>query len=339
MRIGIITTPEKNKSKISKALKEKNVKFEYINLLSDNWNHYFNGHFDGFLIYPPSFPDLWKNVFFERLFLFRDVLKGKSVPSLDSIMMYESKITMHDYYKVHEIPHVSSHTFFNYRNALSFAKTCSLPVVLKEDGGSGALGVKIVKKRRKLVNFIHKSFLINNKLRSYKGKKRIYKTLKNKVYPLKIFYDTNKQHLPIKNKTTGVVHIQSHLQVKYEWRIIRIGNSFFGHKKLEDKNGFHSGSLNKEWGEVSFSLLDSVKEWSDKLGLDSMCFDIFEDKSGNFYMNEMQVIFGTSTEAQLIINDTPGRYVYKNGWVFEEGDYARNGCNNLRIDLLLSKLK
>lgn len=338
MKIGIIITPERKRKKIIDALKESNLEYEFINLLDDNWIEYFDRDFDGYLIFPPSFPEHWKNIFLKRLYLIKDKIINKSIPSIESILMYESKITMHDYLKLNKLPHIESYSFFNYKKALKFSRYCELPVVIKEDTGSGALGVKIIKNRNQLIYYIHKSFLINNKIRKFNSIKSIRKTIKSHLYPYKLFLDSDKKYLPKNLNPSGSVHIQSYLPIKNEWRIIRIGNSYFGHKKLEDNHGYHSGSLNKGWGPIKLDLLDLVKKWSEDLHLDCMCFDIFEDIHGNYFINELQVIFGTSTEAQLMINGKPGRYVYKDEWIFEEGDFARNGCNNLRIELLKEKI-
>lgn len=338
MKIGVIITPERKREKIENAFKEYDIEYEFINLLDHDWDKYFERDFDGYLIYPPSFPDEWKSIFIKRLCLLKDELAGKSVPNIDSIIMYESKVSMHDYYKINNLPHIKTYSFYNYQQALRFSKQCTLPVVLKEDSGSGAIGVRVINNRRQLVKMIHKSFLINNKVRKLDGFKAIKNLIKSKLYPYKIFLDSNKQYFPKRHKSSGSIQIQSYLNVKYEWRVIRIGQSFFGHKKLADSRGFHSGSLNKEWGHINKDLLSLVKKWSDDLNLESMCFDVFEDYSGNYYINELQVMFGTSTEAQLIVDGIPGRYVYKDEWIFEEGDFARNGCNNLRIDLLISIL-
>lgn len=339
MRIGVIITPERKREKIEKSLNELGVDYEFINLLSDDWDRKFQQDYDGFLIYPPSFPSSWKSIFLKRLVLLEDILKNRSLPSLNSIMIYESKVSMHDFLKLNDLPHIDSHSFFNYQKALRYGENCRLPVVVKEDGGSGAIGVKVINNRRQLIRLIRKSFLINNKIRKYNGIKSIKQAIKNKLYPYKLFIDSGKQYLPKSDDDFAMIHIQSYIKIKCEWRIIRIGDNFFGHKKLEDKKGFHSGSLNKGWGHVNFNLLDLVKKWSDSLCLESMCFDVFEDYEGNYYINELQVMFGTSTNYQLKVDGQPGRYLYDGEWVFEKGDFARNGCNNLRVELLARKLK
>lgn len=338
MKIGIISVPNKKNEKIVQALEEKGMKYVFINLLSSNWEDYFKTNFDGFLIYPPSFPNDWKTIFFKRLILIEDKLKGRSVPNFKSILFYESKILMHDFYKLHNLPHVESFTSFNYKESLFYAKKCDLPVIIKQDDGSGALGVKLLKSRRALINYVHRSFLLNNKIRKYSNIKDILKRQKNNLYPYKIFFDTKRKYIPKENKRLGHVHFQKYINIKNEWRIIRIGEAYMGHKKLEDSNGYHSGSLNKEWGGVNEDLLNLVKLWSESLDLDCMCFDIFEDQNGNYYINELQVLFGTSTEEQLIVGGEEGKYVFNNGWRFIPGHFARNGCNNLRVDLLKEKM-
>lgn len=336
MKIGIIITPERDRSKIIKALKEEKVNYTFINLIDDNWLDYFEGQFDGYLIYPASYPYEWTNLFFKRLYYIKDKISNISTPSLDAISMYESKIAMHDFYKVHNIPHINASTFYNMQDALEYAHGCKLPVVVKEDQGSGATGVKIINNRNELIRLIKKSFYFNNQISSLFS----LKSMKSKLYPYKFGFTNKKNYFPLKSNRAGFIHIQNHEKVKYEWRIIRIGNSYFGHRKLEDDKGYHSGSLNKGWGEIPDRILEFVRQISNRTKLDNVNFDLFETTNGKLYFNEIQAMFGTSTEEQLIINEVSGRYVYNNeNWIFEPGEYSRNGCNNLRIKFLIDKLK
>jgi|SRR5690625_2072713 len=331
MKIGIIITPATKRIKLIKALKEENVDYTFINLLDDQWFEYFQDQFDGYLVYPPAFTYEWRNIFFKRLYYINHLIKDKMTPSLEAISMYESKISMHDFYKVHNIPHIKSHTFYNFQDALEYAHGRSLPVVVKEDDGSGAMGVKIVKERKELINLIKKSFYLENKIKT----KWDIKKIKQKLYPFKIAYDTKQNYFPFKTKRKGFIHIQNYEEVKYEWRIIRIGESYFGHKKIENDEGYHSGTLNKGWGEIPYRILNLVREVSNRLNLNMMSFDLFETINGELYFNELQVVFGTSTEQQLMIDNKAGRYIFDNNkWIFEAGDFARNGCENLKIRLV-----
>lgn len=331
MKIGIIITPERNRKKIIMALNEEKIDYTIINLIDNNWLSYFQGQFDGYIIFPPSYPYEWTNIFFKRLYHIEHLIRNKSTPNLDAISIYESKISMHDYFKIHNIPHAKSYTFYNLQDALEYAHNCELPVVVKEDAGSGAEGVKIFKNRKKLLRLVKKSFYFSNQVKNDLSLQGI----KSKLYPYKKALDTKREYFPLKSRRRGFIHIQTYKDVKYEWRIIRIGDSYFGHKKIEDKHGYHSGSLNKGWGEIPYYILNLVREVSDRRSLNNMCFDLFETENGELYFNELQAMFGTSTEEQLIVNNVPGRYVYINdSWIFEAGDFTRNGANNLRIKLL-----
>src|SRR5699024_6804936 len=296
MKIGIIITPATKKTKLIKALKEENVDYTFINLLDDQWFEYFQDQYDGYLVYPPAFTYEWRNIFFKRLYYINHLIKDKMTPSLEAISMYESKISMHDFYKVHNIPHIKSHTFYNFQDALEYAHGCSLPIVFKEDDGSGAMGVKIVRERKELINLVKKSFYLENKIKT----KWNIKKIKQKLYPFKIAYNT---------------------------------------KQIENDKGYHSGTLNKGWYEIPHRILNLVREVSNRLNLNMMSFDLFETINGEFYFNELQVIFGTSTEEQLKIDNKAGRYIFDNNkWIFEAGDFARNGCENLKIQLLKANI-
>ena len=53
----------------------------------------------------------------------------------------------------------------------------------------------------------------------------------------------------------------------------------------------------------------------------------------------MQCIFGQSDPYQMLIDGKPGRYRYiDDNWVFEEGDFAKDACYPLRLDLFIKSL-
>jgi hypothetical protein len=80
------------------------------------------------------------------------------------------------------------------------------------------------------------------------------------------------------------------------------------------------------------------KKTLSKHKLFSQAIDIFESEKG-YLVNEMQCIFGQSDAYQMIVDNKIGRYYYKdNIWVFEEGDFNKNECYNLRLDFLIKKI-
>src|SRR5690606_33952040 len=109
----------------------------------------------------------------------------------------------------------------------------------------------------------------------------------------------------------------------FEWRCVRIGDSFFAHKKIR-KDDKASGSLLKAYEQPPFDLLDFIKEITDRRNFRSQAVDLFTDENGRYLVNEMQCIFGQSDPYQMLINDQPGRYVFRNEeWHFEPGDFNR----------------
>lgn len=154
-------------------------------------------------------------------------------------------------------------------------------------------------------------------------KNKFYRTERFNTY--KAIYDESQR---------GFVMLQEYIPHEYEWRVVRIGDSFFAHKKLKRGNKA-SGTLKKEYGTPPLDLIDFVKEITDKHQLYSQSVDIFESERG-YLINEMQCIFGQSDPYQMLINDIPGRYIIIEGeWQFEEGDFTTNESYDLRLETAL----
>ena len=139
------------------------------------------------------------------------------------------------------------------------------------------------------------------------------------------------------NLQKGFVIFQEYIQHDFEWRVVRIGDSFFAHKKVKIGNKA-SGSLKKIYDNPPLKVLDFVKEITDNHKFYSQAIDIFETNKG-YLVNEMQCIFGQSDPYQMLVNGIPGRYkCIDNMWIFEKGDYTSNSCFDLRVEYLLEVL-
>jgi hypothetical protein len=126
-----------------------------------------------------------------------------------------------------------------------------------------------------------------------------------------------------------------------EWRMVRIGDSFFGYRKERGPTGLHSASHTWSWINPSSQLLYLLKNVTDTGGFTSMNVDIFLTKGGRLLVNECQSVFGCSTPAiQMKVNDIEGRYLWAgSGWRFEPGSFCDNHMCNLRLKYLLRMLK
>ena len=133
------------------------------------------------------------------------------------------------------------------------------------------------------------------------------------------------------NPQKGFVIFQEFIPHFYEWRCVRIGDSYFAHKKIA-RNNKSSGTLIKAYDEVPVMLLDFIREMTERTGLSSVAIDLF-DHEGRYLVNEIQCYFGQSDPYQMLVNSVPGRYRFKDGaWAFEAGDFASNACYDLRLE-------
>ena len=74
-------------------------------------------------------------------------------------------------------------------------------------------------------------------------------------------------------------------------------------------------------------------------GFWSQAVDLFYDKDRGYLVNELQCFWGSKNPHQMIKDDKPGRFVYKNNkWLFEEGKFNENNSYNLRLQHILKLL-
>ena len=268
---------------------------------------------DAFLVRPPAFLTIWKRMLFdERLrVMVKDL--GKTVyPSFDEMWLYESKRRMYYWCQAHDVPHPPTWIFYSRREALDFCQTAPLPLVFKCDLGAGASGVKILRERGALRRLVNRAF-----------KKGIVRRNGDR-----------------RDRQWGSVILQQYVPEPAEWRITRIGKSFFGYQKGL-KGDFHSGSYIRIWANPPKPLLDFARGITETGRFDSMAIDILETADGRYLVTELQSLFGTSIDAQMRVDGQAGRYVYDAAsdlYRFEPGLFSINGCCNLRVEALLERL-
>ncbi len=326
MKLGILTSFTNGDENYIKACEEMGVEYELLDFKSSNWIEEITAsNCDGYLVRPAFQKETWKQLYNERLYILNEIMKKPIYPSLREILLYENKKMMAYWLESNNISHPQTNIFYDKSEALSYLNTCkNYPLVFKTNIGSAAIGVKFVNKRRarSIVNKIFTKYFFYNR-----GYTKWHKTKFIVSYP----------HMD--DKQYNYVIFQEKINVLFEWRMIKIGESFFGHQKLI-KGDFHSGSDRVGWIQPPKKLLDFVKEVCEKGNFSSMDVDIFEDVEGNFYVNELQTIFGSYDKSQMYIEGVPGRYIYKNDdWVFEEGYFNTNGSCNLRVDDFIKKLE
>jgi glutathione synthase/RimK-type ligase-like ATP-grasp enzyme len=228
-------------------------------------------------------------------------------PTLRELNIFEAKRTLINFLVINNIPHPATTIFYDYESARDFIEVCRFPLVFKTHVGSSANGVEILKNKRQALKLSRQLF--------------------NKYYMRKM--ETEKR-----NTDWGYLLLQEYFEDVKEYRIIKVGDSWFGHQKWKANSQiFLSGSGFVKWINPAKGLLDFCYDIAVKYHFTTMCFDIFENNQGDFLVNELQTWFGSFNPSQMYLEDgTPGRYRKLNGnWVFEAGLFNIYGNMLLRL--------
>ncbi|KAF5073315.1 hypothetical protein DSECCO2_192930 [anaerobic digester metagenome] len=336
--------PEDHRSWLD-ACKDSSEEIELleIDLTSNEWSEQLNEFSPHVCLLKPSGrTSLYRQLYQERVEVIVKDLGYKVFPSYDELRIYENKRYFAYWAMANRIPHPKTWVFYRRREALEFSKTCIFPVVAKLNIGASGNGVRIIKNRKHLVLYIEQIF--SKGLASRTGPKlnkgRILVRLWNKLINPQQLLNRLKVYSQIAaDKQKGFVIFQEFIPHNFEWRAVRIGDSFFAHKKLI-MGEKASGSLLKNYDNPPLELLDFIREITDKFYFKSVAVDVFETSEGGYLINEIQCIFGQSDSYQMLVDGKPGRYVFVNGmWNFEAGDFNKNQSYNLRLEYLLNNIE
>lgn len=327
------------------ACKLKSYKLDYkvVNLTENDWlkkiKSYKNVKY--LLAKPPGISAILKQQYDEKLIILRNHGHFNIFPSLEECLIYENKRFLAYWLEANNIPHPKTYVFYDKKEALESLSGKDLPLVGKVNIGASGSGVSILKSKESVRDYIDMAFSGQGiKRRSGPNMEKgglIKRGLHYVLHLADIAKKLKKYQQVSQDIQIGFVIFQEFIPHTFEWRVVRIGDSFFAHKKIVSGNKA-SGALLKGYENPPFDLLDFVKNITDKHQFYSQAVDIFESDRG-YLVNEMQCIFGQSDSYQMLVDGKPGRYRFINKkWVFEEGDFASNQCYDLRLDYVLNKL-
>lgn len=328
MKLGILTGYNDWEMYIE-ACKELKVDYTVVDILSPDWMQNLKkaqNEVDGFLCRPPASYQELKTIYDERIFFIKEYFQKPLYPNFNSLYIYENKRNMAAFLEFHGFPHVDTKVFIDKQSALDYAETATYPIVQKANIGACGSAVTIIESKHKARRIVNKIFgIFDGKICS-----GLSPSIKKYNIPIYITGSAQKHY----------VIFQSYHPIKWEWRILKIGNTYSGHQKLL-KGQKASGSGLVGWVEPPEKLLYLAKDICDKGGFDVMDVDIFETIDGEYLVNELQAIFGSKCHYQMKINNNPGRFVYTEdkGFVFEEGEFNRFGSKLLFVEDFVYKLK
>lgn len=321
--------------------RKDDVDYEVISLTGNDWLEQIKkADADWYVFKPSHVNSYYKQLYDERVLIMEEELGLNIFPSRKEVFLYENKRYLSFFLKSNGIPHPKTDIFYNKAEANAFLSKESFPIVGKTNIGASGSGVTIIKSLVEAKDYVEDVFTGKGaKQRTGPNTekpgivKRGFKLLMN---PTKLAHRVSTYKNVGKEQQTQFVIFQRHTPHDHEWRAVRIGDSFFAHKKMK-LGEKASGSLLKNYDNPPIELFDFVKEVTDRFKLYSQAVDVFETEDG-FLINEMQCIFGQSDPYQMLVDGKMGRYISKEGnWLFEEGDFAKNQCYDLRIDFMLSR--
>jgi len=312
--VGIVHNSRQSHKYWVGACVNKKVSFRIIHLDRSDWlEQVLDSAIDALLIWPDISSQEIKTMQDERLRIINDSLGIYMYPSIKEIELYENKRLQSYWLKAHGFPQADTRVFYDIHEMKTYLDTVNYPVVFKSNLGASASGVYIV--------------------RSSKQAHRLMKTFFRHGYKLR------KKGGGVRQR--GGVYVQNYLEGAKEWRMVRIGDSYFGHGK--EMNGqFHSGSGKANWElppETAFEMLRAV---TDKEAFTSMDVDMFETKDGKILINELQTVFGNSiAKEQLKLDGEPGRFFVGDSGrlIFESGSFCSNHLCDLRLDFVIESIK
>jgi hypothetical protein len=316
---------------------KQSVEWAVVNITKSSWlRDILCGSFDGLLAVPSGNSISFKILYDERVRILNTICGIPVFPSLEEIMIYENKKYLSYWLEANNIPHPKTWIFYYEKEALNFIQNAGLPMVAKTNIGASGSGVSILYSFEEAEQYIRKIFSgagikrkVGPKWRRRGFAKRVIEKLMNpKELRLKLLSYRNARS----EVQRDFVLLQEYIPHTFEWRCVRIGDSFFAHKKLV-RHEKASGSLLKSYDRPSDDLLNFVKQITDLKNFQSQAVDIFVAQNGAYLVNEMQCIFGQSDPYQMLINGQPGRYIFDNGgWVFEAGDFNKYESFLLRLE-------
>lgn len=295
------------------ACKDMNVSYRVLDLVAENWLDAFHrDDCDAYLVWPTIQSTTIKQLFDDRLYLLETEMGKALYPTWKECWLTEHKPRLRDWLGARNFPQTRTWVFYERQDALDFAETASLPLVVKTAMGASASGVKVIHQRSALRSMIRRAFDRGLRPRGF---------------------DAN-------DRQWGFIYIQEYLPDVHEWRMVRIGDSFFGYRKERGPSGLHSASHDWSWLDPGPRLLDLLRQVTNAGGFTSMDVDVFQTLDDQLFISELQTVFGCWTpDIQMKIDNVAGRYRFEHGnWQFEPGIFCANQMCNLRIKYLLAHL-
>ena len=316
LMVGILKDPFFSHEPYAAACRELSIGYRLVDVFASDWIGQVKASgCDLFFAWPTESIPEWKKLYDDRLRFLVEQLGKKVFPDLQACWIYGSKERQAVWLALNGFPHPRYWNFFIEDEARRFVEPFDFAagaLVGKTDIGAVASGVSILRNRKSALAYVKKAFA--------KGLQGYFADAQTRQWRHVLF--------------------QEYLGDVKEWRVIRLGDSFFGFGKLK-KGEFHSGSHEFEHIPPPTKVLDLAWKITEKGNFKSMSVDIFETADGALSVNELQCVCGQHSPDLLYKDGVSGRLcrTLSGDWNFEAGTFADlHGCK-LRVLAGLEMLK
>lgn len=317
------------------ACKKYKMNYDIVELTSDKWyEEVTKKDYDCYLLKPPGRLSVYKQMYDERIYILGKVLGKMLYPSYEEVIIHENKKMLAYWLKAKGISHIETHIFYRKDEALKFINNFNFPIVGKTSIGSSGEGIVFLNNKKDALDYIERAFSkgIRRKIGPGLRQGNFFLRGINWITHPKIAVTKLKRYkISLGEIQKHYIIFQKYVEHKYEWRTVKIGNSYFGHKKT--KSGLMcSGSKGIEYIALPLNLLNFTKMICENNNFNCMSIDILEDGKDNYVVNEMQCIFGHEQDHILEVDGKIGRYKFVNdNWIIEEGNFNTNLSFDLRL--------
>jgi glutathione synthase/RimK-type ligase-like ATP-grasp enzyme len=325
------------------VLHSNEVSYRTVDLTKNHWLEEIQAKpFDYLLSKPGAFTSALKQLYDERIYILGNILNYKIYPRENEVFIYENKRFLSYFLKANSINHPKTNVYYFKNEALNDLQYLKFPIVAKTNIGASGRGVVVLKTEDDAKIYIQNVFSGKGATKSTGPNFSKGGILKRGSYyilnPSKILKKLDFYKSINNDVQKDFLIFQEYIPHEFEWRVVRIGDSFFAHKKLK-LGEKASGSLLKNYDTPPTELFDFVKKITDTHKFFSQAIDIFQ-VGELFFVNEMQCIFGQSDSFQMMVEGKIGRYRnIENKWKFEEGDFNQLECYSLRIQHIINKFQ
>lgn len=331
---------EKYADKWARACEKAGVVYRLFDLVcSDALKYIMQYSPDLILTRPPGTIELDKTLYDEKCYILAKHLKYMLFPSFEESIIYENKKMLSYFMDANGISHPKTWVFYDFAEAANFVEKYDDDIVFKSSIGASGSGVLISRSKQSSMRYLKRAFskrgieiqIGPNRLNG-NPLKWIKKAISNPELALERF---GEYKAISDNRPRKYVIAQEFIPHSYEWRAVKIGDSYFAHQKTKigDKC---SGTKGIDYVDPPIDILNFVRNLCESNSFISVAIDLFEHK-GSYLVNEIQTIFGHVQDHILEVDGKPGRYIYVNGsWVFEEGMFNSNESYDLRLEAALS---